>query len=155
MANHEVELEAAQDGVGSAISTSQFNPAVHDGKLTLVSPRTGDHRTFRLRTIRSGDLAGKRVVELLEGPDNGGDYRAFGFVGENRITVWKRFRGAGGELSQYEKLAGLIENPIYWASRGVEYLISLKCRRCGHDLTHPESITDGLGPICRRKAAGG
>lgn len=154
-----------ESGAALQVAPHQFDPAFHDGAVTLTSPRTGEHRTFRIRTVRDGDLAGARIVELLNGPDNGSDFQAFAFVSDGRhgrnclagtVCVWKRFRGdESGEPSIYERYADLLNRPAHWSAKGVQYLISLKCRRCGRDLTHPDSIADGLGPICRQKASGG
>jgi hypothetical protein len=156
--------QAAQDegdGPGLTVTAAEFDIARHDAKITLISPRSGEHRTFRVRTIRNGDLAGARVVELLNGPDNTASYQPFAFVSDGRhgttcpmgtVCVWRRFRGEQ-EPSIYERYADLLNRAAYWAARGVEFKLSLKCRRCGRDLTHPGSLTDGMGPICREKAA--
>jgi hypothetical protein len=140
------------------VTVDQLNLSHHDAVLTLVSPKTGDHRTFRIRTVRHGNLEGKRVVEMLIGPDNTDDFMPFGFIADGTglsiagtVITWKKFRGEFPERSQYERFADLLNRPLDWSARGVEYLISLKCRRCGRDRTHPESLADGLGPVCREK----
>lgn len=151
----DISLEAAQDAEGEALTVSveEFSIAKHDATLTLVSPRSGEHRTFRIRSIHRGNLAGKRVVELLVGSDNTSDYQGFGWILDGgRIVVWKRFRGENGDRSQHERFADLLERPVYWSGRGVEYMLALRCRRCGRLLTHRESLADGYGPICRQKA---
>jgi hypothetical protein len=143
------------------ITAEQLNLSRHDAVVTLVSPRTGDHRTIRVRTVRNGNLEGKRVVELLTGPDNTEDYQPFAFISDGTgllpagtVIVWKKFRGDGFEKTMHERFADLLNRPRHWSERGVEYLISLKCRRCGRDLTHPDSLADGLGPYCRQKMVG-
>ena len=143
---------------GITLTAAEFDPSIHDGEITLTSPRTGEHRTFRIKTIhREGhDLDGKRTLALLTGPDNGGDYTNFAFInptddGGCRIAVYKKFRGDGEAPSLWERYAGMIQNPRYWAGRGVEYLVAARCRRCGKLLTHDVSIKDGYGPECRRK----
>jgi hypothetical protein len=140
-------------GDGLEVGGDVFDVRRHDATVTLTSPRTGEHRTFRIRTVRSGDLEGKRVVELLSGPDNGSDYRAFAFVSiqgpqVGRIFVWNRYKGADGERSLYERYADLLARPEFWSAKGVAYLAALRCRRCGRPLTHPESIGSGVGPVC-------
>jgi hypothetical protein len=140
------------------ITVDQLNLGHHDAVLTLVSPKTGEHRTFRIRTVRHGNLEGKRVAEMLVGADNTDDFMPFSFIADGTgpsiagtVITWKKFRGEFPERSQYERFSDLLNRPLYWSARGVEYLISLKCRRCGRDLTHPESLVDGLGPVCREK----
>jgi hypothetical protein len=152
--------DPAAEGV-LEITVEQFNLFKHYAILTMVSQRTGEHRAFRVRTVRHGNLEGKRVVELLTGPDNTEDYQAFGFISDGTglsiagtVIVWKKYRGEWPEKSQHERLADLLNRPIYRSGRGVEFLISLKCRRCQRDLSHPSSLADGLGPYCRRKVMG-
>lgn len=129
----------------------------HNGTVTIENPATGQHRTFQVRTqtFGEGDKAEeKRVVALLEGPDNTSDYRPFAFVDETNghVFVWRRFRGEPGEPSAWEKFAKLLTQPEHFQeSRGLEYLFEGRCRRCGRALTTPESIKSGIGPICAGK----
>jgi len=155
----EVTDNATETGDELVVTTEQFDLAKHDAVVTLVSPKTGDHRTFRVSSIHDGPLAGKKVLSLLEGPDNTNDYRGFAFVSQGEpeskypagiVFVWKRFKGQG-EKSLWERYADMLSRPKHWEQRGVQYLISLRCRRCGHSLTRPDSIADGLGPVCRSK----
>jgi hypothetical protein len=142
-----------------SVSPLDFDIAKHDGEITLTSPKTGDHRTFRVRTVRRGKLEGHRIVSLLTGPNNESDYEGFGFivdrdgsVAPGTIAVWTRFRGKDGVESVYEKYASMLRLPAYWAAKGVQYRVSLRCRRCGRLLTHPESIISGYGPECIKKS---
>jgi hypothetical protein len=136
------------------LTIADFNPAVHDGEVTLTSPRTGDHRTFRIRTVRDQDssLCGRRILYLLVGSNNEspGDWAGFAFVDEfGRCNVWRRYK-ADGQPSLHQKFAHMIEAPEHWAAKGVGYAVSLRCRRCGKLLTRPDSIRDGLGADCRK-----
>ena len=159
---HEDAMSETEPGPGLQITADQLDLSKHDGTVTLVSPKTGDHRTFRVRTVHNPEsrLFGQRLVELLVGPDNGNDYQAFATIESGtgspvRLRVWYRYRNAAVQKlgsSVHEAFADMLARPGHWAGRGVEYLISLRCRRCGRDLTHPESIRDGLGPICREKS---
>jgi Family of unknown function (DUF6011) len=162
LTTNELASDADEPSTGALqITPDQLNLSRHDAVITLVSPRTGDHRTIRVRTVRHGNLEGKRVAELLTGLDNTADYQPFAFISDGSglsiagtVIVWKKYRGEWPEKSQHERLADLLNRPLHWSARGVEYLINLKCRRCGRDLTHPESLADGLGPHCRRKMMG-
>lgn len=48
--DHDVNEPAIQ------IQAGKLDLANHDCTLTLTSPRTGDHRTFRIQTIHRGEL---------------------------------------------------------------------------------------------------
>jgi hypothetical protein len=155
------DLDTDGDSTGPPLTCdiSSFNLAVHDATLTLVSPHTGDHRTLRVRTIRKGKLAGKRVLELLVGPRNTADFIPFAFVssatdqlGIPYINVWRSFQGTMfGGGSVHDKFARMIRHPADYMARGMTFHVALRCRRCGRLLTHQNSITDGIGPICRDK----
>lgn len=133
------------------ITPQQLNIAVHDCTVTLVSPRTGDHRTFRIKTERKGKLEGKRIISLLTGPNNEANYVGFGFVDvDGVINVWRRYRADDGR-SLHERFADIFHRPSHWEGKGVKFMISLNCRRCARKLTHPESITNGYGPECIKK----
>lgn len=128
---------------------------VFNGRYTVTSP-TGEHRTFRVAT-RPNDAEfapGKRTVAILRGPDNGADYVSFGFIDDAGLSVWKKFRGAPGEPSFFEKLA-----PVFWSlategerskwhARGMRLLLEGTCVVCNRALTDPESIQTGVGPKC-------
>lgn len=118
----------------------------YNGFVTVHNPETGNHRTFRISTCKSGNLEGKRVVGLLTGPDNTSDYTGFGFVNDDgSITVWKKHRG-----SIYDRHADILSRSEYYETvKRLEYQFSVKCRVCNRDLTDPESIELGIGPICR------
>jgi hypothetical protein len=124
---------------------------IADGTYTMEY-RDGDHFTFRVRSIKRGNLAGKRIVEFLSGPDNSLDFTAFAMVNTNSINVWKRFER--GELvnraREIESLACGLDNEL--ENAGIAYALkSSRCRRCNKVLTVPASIHAGYGPDCAGK----
>lgn len=120
----------------------QYSPLTHNGTFTVVSSKTGDHRTFKIATPRKGKLAGKRVVSLLTGSDNERDYTSFGFVEPNGIRVWQR-------CPDMAPLARMLENLPHHVQRGsVTVTASVCCRVCNRKLTTPESLALGIGPSC-------
>jgi hypothetical protein len=134
------------------LTIADFDASIHNGEITMTSPRTGDHRTFKIATVRKEEssLCGQRILYLLTGPNNEspGDWQGFAFIGDDgRCKVWKRFRG-NGKRSSWEVFADMLDDPAYWAGRGVTYQVSGRCRRCNRLLTHPESIATGMGPEC-------
>ena len=130
--------------------------ATHNGAITMRNPATGNHRTIRIKTQKADDsfMPGERIASLLNGPNNESDYVQFAFVKPNgRVIVWRRFRGENmadgdGGPSQYERLAKMIQDPARFEVRGIEYLFATTCRKCNRKLTTPQSIRDGIGPVC-------
>lgn len=142
---------ASGEFAGDVPAPAILDIARHDCTVTLVSPKTGDHRTFRIKSHHKGSFAGKRTVELLVNGE--GDYRAFGFVipepfGKAKVVVFKVFRGEPSKASAHEVYARMLLHPEHYTAKGVEYRFSLRCRRCGRELTHPESLDRGIGPEC-------
>ncbi len=142
-------------------TTGEYAPSVpapaipdiarYDCTMTLVSPHTGDHRTFRVKSHHKGSFAGRRTVELLVNGE--GDYRAFGFVipepfGKCKIVVFKAYRGEPSKASAHEVYARMLLHPEHYMARGVTYAFARRCRRCGRELTTPTSIENGIGPEC-------
>lgn len=130
------------------LDAATFDPAIHDGMVTIHNMLTGQHRTFKIET-KPEDASfapGKRVLSLLRGSDreDWSSWTAFGFVERTgRAYAWKKFAG-----TDYAKFARMIEQPARYTARGCEYMVEARCRRCRRPLTHPESVATGLGPIC-------
>jgi hypothetical protein len=128
----------------------RFSIATHNGTITIRNTRTGNHRTFRIRT-QAADARfapGKRTVSLLTGSNNETDYTGFGFVGDDGgIVVWNARRADGDGI--FEKYADMLTRPQAYESSGCEYLWSERCRKCNRPLTDPTSISLGIGPKCR------
>ena len=118
----------------------------HNGLFTVVSTRTGDHRTFRVRTQdKDAEFApGKRIVGLLTGSDNETDYTSFAWADPEGVKVWKRLRG-----TEFETFAAMLDDlPEHEAAGRVTVLAETTCRCCNRPLTNPESVLSGIGPIC-------
>lgn len=124
------------------------SPITHNGKFTVKSTRTGEHRTFRIRTMdkKSSFAPGKRVLDLLSGPDNENDYVGFAFVDDFGIHLWSKKR-----TEQYAALATMLEHLQKHEDAGrVEVYAETTCRCCNRTLTTPESVRTGIGPKCAR-----
>lgn len=131
---------------------------IFNGRYTLQSP-TGKHRTFKISTQPADAkfAAGKRVIALLDGPDNESNYLGFGFVNDSGIWVWSKHRGRAGSPSFFEQVAPILwsmavdpeQSP--WKRYGWSLLAEGACLRCNRPLTTPESILSGIGPICAEK----
>lgn len=139
--DHSAATQAAESDVIDLVDISRYN-----GTITAFNPQTGNHRTFKVSTVKNGGLQGKRIISLLTGSDNENDYQGFGFVREDGgINVWSRLRG-----TQFDKLARFLEHADHHAAtNGVQFKHSILCRRCNRKLTDPVSIETGMGPHCR------
>lgn len=150
-------------------------PNVHNGTFTVSHPEKG-HFTIKVWTAQKGDLAGKRIVGLLTGPDNERDFTGCAFWNDEKqlAYVYKRLRGQdspGQPISGYEwredwsvyeqKVAiwcdlavrgATEERHGYWWQHGYRLERASRCAICNRTLTHPESIDAGVGPECAKKS---
>lgn len=145
-------------------------PRIHNGTYSISFPRGGSHRTLKVHTVKDGNLAGKRIISLLAGPDNTSDYVGFGFVDDDHVTVWRKCRSAvmtaqcadfygdewNDDWSRWQKAAAVFTDLTlrergYWTSEGCELLLEGRCVVCNRKLTVPESIKTGIGPVCASK----
>ena len=113
-----------------------------DGTFT-VKLRSGKHFTYRIETVKKGQLEGRRIAMLLTGSDNTSDYTAFGFVDSGCvINIWSRYRSSEAYSKHAALLEGRAQHHVYvWHQ-------SSRCMKCGRMLTDPESVATGLGPKC-------
>jgi len=133
---------------------------MQNGIYTIQNMETGEHRTFRVKTQKDDArfAPGERVVALLTGPDNGNDYRGFGFVNGNEIALWrsKRTPAFRHYKAMLETAAAVLpegdteyrEEIFQYFGRPYKVMMEVRCRRCNRRLTTPESIRRGLGPEC-------
>ncbi len=124
------------------------HPWLPNGVATITFP-CGTHKTLKVHTQRGGIHAGKRLISLLIGPNNSEDFEPIGELVPPGVWVWKAFKGKRSgdyaelffSLAKGEKL------------EGHELMMSRNCLRCNRPLTHPESITDNIGPECKKREA--
>lgn len=117
-----------------------------NARFTLVSKRTGQRYTFRMKKADSGEMY---FASLLTGPDNTSDYQYLGFS-----------RG-------FELMAGRKGNPNHPAYKALNWTLAHlgnknmpgelefwhegRCCKCARVLTDPASIERGIGPECMKK----
>ena len=133
-----------------------FDAATHNGSVTIYNPKTRGQVVIQIKTQKADAkfAPGKRVIQRLVGPDpkNYRSWVSFGFVFEDGIRVWRKYKGEG-KKSEWEVLALLVEKPLQGiAQNGLEYHLEGKCRRCNRTLVNRDSIVSGIGPVCRKKA---
>lgn len=125
---------------------------VANGTFTLKSMRTGEHRTIRVETIQKGKMSGVRKVGILNGPRNTDDFLWLGSLTPRGFRPWK-------SVKSQKAMAKLIEQ-VTWCVTAlgnaprpdlVEIHKSIACRRCDQELTTPESVQSGIGPVCAKR----
>lgn len=128
------------------MSTTPYNLATHNGRITVRNRVTGNHRTFGVRTQPhdASFAPDQRIVALLTGSDNREDYTPFGFVLEDGSIRLFRSKSTG----VWTIYADIISNPTHWIPKGAEYFFEGRCRKCNRLLTTPDSIESGVGPVC-------
>ena len=137
------------------VANRLFDIRTHNGFVSMVSKRTGEHRTFRVWTQseESDFMPGRRLVGLLSGPDNESDYIAFGVLSESGdvVHLWKKHK----QSEFFRWVSAALLDPDRFVDR-VEFSFDGRCRRCNRLLTCPESVESGIGPVCsEREAIGG
>lgn len=170
-----------------------LQPGLPNGVWTIEGPR--GHRTFRVSTIIApkdqhhvslqGDSkpaafgqpegfrerhAGKRVLELLVGPDNTSSYRGLAWIEEHQVDMYQMFKNkvpfdqavksasSIGKLWKFgqqppnEILCNIFSQFVIREKVVPGYTVhfSKNCLKCNRLLTTPESIKRGIGPICAR-----
>ena len=78
-------------------TTVAAGPVLHNGIFTITNRKTGEYRTFRIKTQKPDATfaPGQRVIGLLTGANNEKSYTGFGFVTDAGISVWTKKRGDG------------------------------------------------------------
>lgn len=134
-----------------------------DSTFTIENLETGKFRTFRIHTQPpdASFAPGRRVLSLLNGPENTESYAGFAFVDGERVRVWKSRKAEATERSQFEKLSRFLEKFLAFVARddaarvaeagGYRLLYAVPCSRCGELMTVPDSIRRGIGPVCAKR----
>lgn len=126
--------------------------AIPNGFITIENTEKGTHKVVKIKTVRNGQLKGKRIIALKDGHE----FFGFGFVNENgKISVWSKFR-TENQKSLQEWIARCLFSMCsersdfrqVYADKGVQLHVEKRCLRCNRQLTDPESIQRGIGPEC-------
>lgn len=124
--------------------------------FTIRSKKSGDHVTFRVRKPKEDTPF---FVSVLTGGDNESDFRYLGTVFENKDGIkYVHGKKSGiGKNAKSNKVISWFINGLKSANSKVNEQCEVyhegRCGRCGRRLTVPESILDGLGPECKKKAS--
>lgn len=123
---------------------------VANGTYTLTNPASGGYRTYRVQTWErdvGGSVELSRVLQLLVGSDNEGDFVGFAFLTDRGPSVWRRFQSAN-DKNQWGRLAWWFWKTVAEGEGPLQAQLSKRCLRCNRKLTTPESLERGVGPEC-------
>jgi hypothetical protein len=103
---------ATPDPVRPSLPSIDFDITSEDARITCHNTRRGTTAEFLVETLTHGNLAGKRVVSVLEG----GRWVSFAFADDFGLSVWTRKRGA--EMA-YERFAAFLVDLAGAMAKGV------------------------------------
>jgi hypothetical protein len=123
--------------------------------FTIENTRTGGRFTYRVKLApeQGNGAAGTRLwfVSVLTGPQNTTDYSYIGTIAGHGFYHGKKSRITSDAPSVvafawfWQHINRLPEALKVWHSG--------TCSRCGRELTTPESVETGIGPVCAGRAA--
>jgi len=125
--------------------------------FTLFNSDRNTHLTFKARRPKGWTVESPVLVDLMVGSDNESD---FGFIGS--INTRGFYKASTKSKVDADRKA-VANRTLVWLltkiNNGVDLPDALeikgasKCCRCARKLTNPESVDDGMGPVCRKKAS--
>jgi hypothetical protein len=159
-----VDRVLAESTVDCALASNTGRGAVLDGhssirkfvlagnaRFTLVSKKTSERYTYRVRAADNASKTPVHFVYLLTGSNNEFDYSYIGSI----------VRGHHGLLRGRDKSKapgkGMAAFEWFWTRMGdhvpdtIEFWHEGRCGRCSRALTVPESVSSGFGPECGQR----
>jgi len=126
-------------------------------KFTLVSTATGTRYTYQVTKARGNKTTAPWFVSVLTGSDNEHDYSYMGCIFPDkphtlRHTAKSRVTAEAPSAKAFAWYLAKLAEASEQAHR-VEFWHAGECGRCGRELTDPNSIESGLGPVCAGKVA--
>lgn len=145
-----------------AISHNQALDFMRAGKaiMTIESKETGKHFTYQFKTPKhdeekSDDLKARKDlpvwVRVLRHGDNTGKYTFIGTIFGNTYYHSKTKTSITEDATSVKAfkywLKGLTTNNEEMLNK-IELYHEGICMKCGRKLTTPESVEEGIGPVC-------
>ena len=138
-----------ENAVGTINIVKNFITGGH-AIFTVASP-SGEHYTYTVSKPKDfNELSPIWFIGVLAGPDNHSDYRYLGIIrkdGVVALTAKSKF-----EVTSKAYSVAKWAVKVVWEGKTIPEGYSIrhsgKCGRCGRQLTHPESLDTGIGPIC-------
>lgn len=123
------------------------------GRAKFTASGNGRHYTFQVKKPKNKDVY---FVSLLSGPDNQNSYTYMGVYNPQRQALYLTAKSAYAKDSIPVRTFRWVLKVLDGTGQipdGYNIEHSGRCGRCNRELTEPESLATGLGPVCRQKAA--
>src|SRR5690606_9525752 len=111
--------------------------------LTIKSLQTGTHFTYKVK--QSKDNNNIKFVSVLTGSDK---YEYIGYISYGLFNYGVKSRIGKDAPSVKAFSFSFNRINLNQPHEMLEFYHNGHCGKCGRELTHPESIITGLGPIC-------
>lgn len=125
------------------------------GTFTILNKSTGNRFTYRISMPEDANkkVDPPRFVKVLAGPDNNMDYKYLGVLKLKPHGLYLHLSPKSkisSHAPSFKSLTWLLEmlNRNRELPPNFEFYHEGRCCRCGRKLTTPESIKDGIGPVC-------
>jgi hypothetical protein len=134
----------AQDAVALKADTPKLNP--DDIATPALFAVMQKHATFHVNGFKITRRNQDSLCWIVYG-----DRGAVGKIDNGTTNLWfHKARNAGADIDVLRALIAELEaNPLVAAMKYGK--LSGRCCSCGRDITHPDSIDAGMGPVCRAK----
>ena len=118
--------------------------------LTVKSERSGNHFTYKVKA--ANDTKNAYFVSVKNSSD-GFLYMGMlkSFMGNWDFILTPKSK-VGKDASSFKVFKYIVDRYInaYYPHNEMTLLHSGKCAKCGRELTEPDSLRIGLGPVCRQ-----
>jgi hypothetical protein len=125
------------------------------GKFTLVGQTT--RYTYRVGQTKDDDgNLSPLFISVLTGPDNSNDFQYLGYISLADLLTLRSGKKGNPNHPAFVALAWWLR--VYGkgnlaALAKAEFWHEGTCCRCGRELTVPDSIAKGIGPVCEGRVA--
>lgn len=138
----------ASQNMGTNLEATRAFITAGNAYFTIENTRTGGRFTFRVK--RSNNREDRFWVSVLTGPDNTRSYTFLGslYSGES----FRYFHSNRSEITSNAASAKAAEFFFAALNRNLPAALRVyhanRCCRCARQLTTPESVMSGIGPVC-------